>query len=73
MDAGGHQRQVVVDGQEAYLAAIDPRQRGFQPGQVMRLEAQVHMVLRAKGAAHALQAVEHALGVSLAAQAAFPR
>ena len=70
--AARHAGQVVVQRQEAHAAVAYPLLGRFQAADVVRFEAQVHIVPRAHQVAHSFQRVEHAFGVGLAAQAAFP-
>ncbi|KAG1320344.1 hypothetical protein G6F63_014310 [Rhizopus arrhizus] len=70
--AASHAGQVVVQRQEAHAAVADPLLGQIDTAHVVGLDAQVHVVPRAHHVLHAFQRVEHALGIGLAAQAAFP-
>ena len=64
---------MVIEGDEAHAAVADPLLGGLDAADVVGLEAQMHVVARAHEVPHAFERGEHALGVGLAAQAAFPR
>ncbi|MNY15315.1 hypothetical protein D3C86_1485200 [compost metagenome] len=67
-----HHRQVIVDGEQADAAIGHPGQRGLHAGEVIGLEAQVHLVGDPQHRLQVRQGIEHTQRVGFATQAAFP-